>query len=100
MTWKAAKHEIERRALARLARDRDLSLPDAVRLVLQASPRLWKAYQHAIAEGERQEFLSERPHRKIVITPMEEQGRAMVATSAKPMTLRDAVLEVLRNSKS
>lgn len=99
MIWRVAKRQIEKRALARRARNSQLHLADAVRAMLLASPRLWKAYRQAIGAGERQEFLSLQPHHRTKEPVLLSEARAMVAHSRRPITLRDATLFLLKAQK-
>lgn len=67
--------------------------------MLEASPIRWRIYQAAIAAGEPSEFQRPRPiktERDEKWQPLEQAARALIARSDRPLTLRNAVAEIVR----
>lgn len=67
--------------------------------LLRSSPALWRVYQAGVARGYAAEFQKPRPigtERERHWQRLEQAARRLVATSAEPMTLREAVLELLK----
>lgn len=98
--WTRVRQAVETAALKLTTRYPRIKPAEAVTAVLRADPDLWRQYRAGIAAGEVSEFQTPKPLRD---TPrarawavIEHRGRALVAHSTQPLTLRDAVAQVVR----
>lgn len=69
--------------------------------MLDASPIVWRIYQAGISAGEPSEFQRPgkvRTERDEKWQPLEQAARALIARSDRPLTLRNAVAEIVRTS--
>lgn len=98
-TYALAKHVIEARIWSWKARAPWLHAAVMASTLLRRSPILWRIYQAGIAAGLPSEFQKRRPQRSkrdALWSRIENAGRARVAASPTPLTLREAVIEVVR----
>lgn len=93
---------LEHKALSLRARNPWLHLADACTLALQRQPACWRVYRAAMRAGLPSEFQRGRRPRAIP-TPkdrawqrIEMLARTLVAASTEPLTLRNAVMDVVR----
>ena len=96
--WAVARRVLERRTLHLRIRVGHAGV--AASLVLKRDPSLFRIYQQAMLAGHAPEFQRPKPNRG---TPrerawqrIERAARRVVARSVEPMTLRDAVVRVVR----
>lgn len=93
-----AKQAIEARVMRVRVQEPWRHAGDLAGEVLQASPALWRTYQSGIAAGLPAEFQHVRratPADRAWLR-VERQARRVVAESATPLTLRQAVLMMAR----
>lgn len=97
------RRTIERRAM-RLKRATGMKLPLAATRVMERDPTLFRIYQRAMLAGHPPEFVRQKAVRD---TPrerawqkIERAGRRLVADSARPITLWEAVQQVVRRHPS
>jgi hypothetical protein len=100
-TYALTRRLIEHGALALREQHPELHLADCCHRVLVQRPVFWRTYRAAIQAGLPSEFLRAR-RRRAVPTPkdrawdqIEMLARTLVAASAEPLTLRNAVGRVV-----
>jgi hypothetical protein len=100
--WMIARRTLERRTLQ--LRQRVGHAGVAASLVLKRDPALFRIYQQAMRAGYPPEFQRPKPkpttRRQRAWHRIEQAARSVVARTAEPMTLRDAVIGVVRQHPS
>lgn len=93
------KRWMERELLANKSRAPWVHAGDHAQRLLEASPRRWRIYKAGIAAGRPSEFQKPREiriERDRLWQEIERRGRDRVAQSERPLTLRNAVCDVVR----